>query len=271
MELVSSECVILHNQDYGERDRIVTFLAQEGGLLKGIVKGSRKLTGRGVGSFEPLMCGVIHYVPNSGEGLVMIRKCDPHPPYLITQINSGGYDAYLFGSYLAELTRLCGIPPEEAEDFHALLSGSLEALSTVPTPRHLPLIRLRFELRLLGLLGYAPDWRQCAGCEGALPAPPGEWGDTHGFDLGLGGVRCPACLGGRPPVLPLAPRALAFLAQWLDGTAPPQWPSQTQLEDLLGAVTAHLTHHLERRPRSLDMLPGLASLAGARKPPSGQE
>ncbi len=39
-------------------------------------------------------------------------------------------------------------------------------------------------------------------------------------------------------------------------------PTRHVLEELEAAVTAHLIHHLERKPRSLALLPSLDELAG---------
>ena len=78
--LVSSDCVILKRQDLAESDVLVTFLTRDKGRMKGVVKGSKKITGRGVGSFEPMTLGVMYYTEKNGSDLVSIRKCDPRPP-----------------------------------------------------------------------------------------------------------------------------------------------------------------------------------------------
>jgi DNA repair protein RecO (recombination protein O) len=266
MELVSSQCIILRNQDYGERDRLVTFLTPEAGRLRGIVKGSRRLTGRGVGSFEPFSRGVIHYTERRPGDLVAIRKCDPLPPYLYLQRD---YHRFLYAGYLSELIDLCTFEAGEAGPFFALLAEALETLCEGGAPRRLPLLRLRFELRFLGLLGYAPDWRQCVLCRRALlrdthAGPEAAGQETHQFDARLGGVRCPDCRERSAPPLPLAPATLAFLERWR--TAPPGTtvaPTRQALEELENAVTRHLIHHLEREPRSLALLPSLDALEPA--------
>ena len=312
MELVSSECIILRNQDFGERDRLVTFLTAESGRVRGIVKGSRKLTSRGVGSFEPFGRGLMHYVPKASGGLVTIRKCDPLPPYLYL---SGDYDAYLYAGYLSELVELCPIESAEAAPLFDLLTETLNVLCEAGSPRRLPLLRLRFELRFLELLGVQPHWRQCCRCGRALLAggmygeqagggqegggEDGLGGDgagevvgggedakgdplapltpqtpqtpqtpiairaaseaLHGFDPRDGGVVCPTCLESRRTRLFLPPRSLVFLEQWRGG-APGARPSRDTLAALEAAVTEHLLHHLERRPKSLALLPGLDAL-----------
>jgi DNA repair protein RecO (recombination protein O) len=265
MEIVSSECIILKNQDFQEQDRLVTFLTREAGRLKGIVKGSRKLTSRGVGSFEPFSRGVMHYTERRASDLVSIRKCDPRPPYLYLQQN---YDKILFAGYLAELTDLCAIPPGEAEPYFLLLAEALDALCEEASPRRLPLIRLRFELKLLELLGVQPQWGACCACGQPLlreedgrsvPALAGR----HRFDARAGGVRCPACAAEATGLPALSPETLGFLEAWR-GAAPGTSvrPTRTMLLELEAAVTAHLIYHLERVPRALALLPTLAALTG---------
>lgn len=305
MQLVSSEAIILRTQDYGERDRLLTFLARSEGKVRAIVKGSRKLTSRGVGNFEALGHGVMHYSEPSASGLVTIRKCDPLPPYLTLQQD---YDAYLFAGYLSELIDLCTVPAGDADGFYRLLLGALEALCTPGTPRRLPLIRLRFELRLLELLGLQPQWDECAACGTPLPlAPalppalaetpvrPGAAAEAGGgpaaedrvgsdpllnletqdpepphfepphfetlcFDTQRGGLLCPDCAPGRRALV-LSSRTRAFLSAWRAGhDTPVARPTRRALEELDAAVSAHLTHHMERLPRSRALLPSMADL-----------
>ena len=261
MQLVSSECIILRNQDYLERDRLVTFLARDAGRLRGIVKGSRKLTSRGVGNFEPFSRGVMYYTDRGHGGLVNIRKCDPLPPYLYLQAD---YHRFLFAGYFAELMDVIPIEPGGAEPYFELLAHSLEALCEPGPARRLPLLRLRFELRFLQLLGYQPDWGQCCQCGKALfkerdgRAEPAAQA-PHQFDVRQGGVRCPECASSDRMRLALAPSTLAFLENWRRG-AEGAHPSRQNLEELEVAVVSHLVHHLEREPRSLALLPPLDSL-----------
>lgn len=275
MQVVSSPAIILRNQDYLERDRLVTFLARDAGRLRGIAKGSRKLTSRGVGDFEPFSQGVMHYTDKGGGGLVNIRKCDPLPPYLYLQAD---YHKYLYAAYFAELMDLTPMDPAGAAPYFDLLGETLAALCEPGPARRLPLLRLRFELRFVHLLGYQPTWGQCVACGVGLvgeeegrarvmhPAP-------HAFDVHLGGVRCPACGPGGGQPLPLAPAALAFLADWRRGTpgagaATTVRPTRSVLEELQAAVERHLLHHLQREPRSLVLLPPLDALDAARTPPA---
>lgn len=270
MHLVSSECIILRSQDYGERDRLVTFLTRQAGRLRGIVKGSRKLTSRGVGDFEPFSHGVMFYTERRPGELVSIRKCDPQPPYLYLQ---GDYHTFLYAGYFAELMDLVPIDPAGAEPYFLLLADTLATLCEPGPARRLPLLRLRFELHFLQLLGYLPDWRRCCGCgrellgpaagEAAGPAEP-VFAGPHAFDGRAGGVRCPDCAAEHPGGSPLAAASLAFLENWTrGGSGPAVRPTRQALEELERAVTRHLVHCLERQPRALALLPSLDALEAA--------
>jgi DNA repair protein RecO (recombination protein O) len=275
MQLVSSECIILRNQDYLERDRLVTFLTRGAGRLRGVVKGSRKLTSRGVGNFEPFSRGVMYYTDRGAGGLVAIRKCDPLPPSLYLR---GDYQRFLFAGYFAELMDVIPIDPAASEPYFALLAEGLEALCEPGPARRLPLLRLRFELHYLALLGYAPDWRRCCVCGAALLPEEHAEGEEAApdsarpcrFDLHAGGVRCPDCAAGGTPGLELAPASLAFLETWRrapEGTT--VRPTRQALEELERAVIRHLVRCIEREPRSLALLPSLEELEPAGAPPPG--
>lgn len=271
MEIISSESIILRAQDFQEQDRLVTFLSKDQGRLKGITKGSRKLTSRGVGNFEPLSRGIMHYIESRRSDLVTIRKCDPLPPYHFLQQN---YHKFLFGGYLAELMDLCDIQPPEAEGYFTLLSQALNSLYESESPKVLPLVRLRFELKLLHLLGVQPDWTRCLRCdmplvEGSPDGPVAPMEGAVRLDAANGGLICPRCMAGSPGGAHRFPaisgKSLIFLAAWQGGQGgDAARPSKAVLQELEHAVTHHLVHNLERQPKSLALLPTLSELADAR-------
>jgi len=260
LDLVSSECVILKQQPLREGDVLVTFLARDRGRMAGVVRGSRKITGRGVGSFEPFTLGVMHYAERRGGDLVSIRKCDPRPPYLFLQQD---YGKIVQAGYFAELVSLCPISPSEAERFYLLLSGAIERLCE-PGAADLELQRIEFELEFLDALGVAPDFSTCRVCgvpllraEGGrlVPVQAGQ----YLFDPGLAGVRHAGCAAPGRNALPLSAGTLAFVAAWRGqrpGSAAVK-PTRLALQELGQAVTRFVVHQLEREPRSLALLADL--------------
>jgi DNA repair protein RecO (recombination protein O) len=258
VDLVSSECVILKHQPLKESDLLVTFLARDRGRLAGVVRGSRKITGRGVGSFEPFTLGVMHFTERAGADLVSIRKCDPRPPYLFLQHD---YAKLMLAGYFTELVSLCPVSPTEAERFYLLLSGAIARLCEAG-PFDPILTRLAFELEFLDVLGVAPDFATCRACgkpvfreegERLVPAAPGE----YLFDLAAGGIRHPGCPGRGRHVVPLSAGTLAFFAAWRGAVAGRAVvkPTRLALQELVQAISRYVVHHLEREPRSLALLP----------------
>jgi DNA repair protein RecO (recombination protein O) len=256
MKPVSSESIILSQRPYKERDRLVSFLARDRGRLSGIARGAQKLTGRGVGSYEPCTRGVIHYVESRGSELVSIRKCDPQPPHLFLEADD---TKYLYAAYFAEWLTLCPIPAAEAERFFLLLAGGIEAVCAAAGARALAAARLAYELELLACLGLSPDWGRCSACGRALlheePGPPRPlFAQPLALDVREGGLRCPACKGAGPA---FSPGTLAFVSAWGDPVRRQGLrPTQGALAELARGLAAHLAYHVERQPRSLALLPG---------------
>jgi DNA repair protein RecO (recombination protein O) len=264
MNVLSSESIVLRQRDFKDRDRLVTVLTRDRGKLSGIAKGAKVITGRSVGAYEPFTRCILHYVDKPSGGLVNIRKCDPLPPFLFPVRD---YERYLHLTYYTELVELSSVSPSDSEAYFELLARTLQRTVQVPLEQ-LPLLRLEFELDLLQVLGWQPEWKRCIQCgkpifvrkDGAIHpdrlAP-------HQFDAQAGGLRCPDC---REPhrrhLHDLSPGALAQFAQWRavrGEDAPP--PAPPALAELERAVTAHLLHHLERKPQSLDLLESTAKEA----------
>lgn len=260
MKVISSDCIILRNRDFKERDRLVTFLARDKGRMTGIARGARKPTARGVGAYEPCTRGTIFYVESRNSDLVSIRKCDPIPPYLLL---TGDYDKLMVAGYLAELVELAAIAPDDAPVMYLLLSDALHGLVDATSTLMLSLTRLKFELGYLACLGLQPDLSRCSACGRSLfdassKVPrPSESGD-HAFDADRGGVICPRCLESGTRLLPLSAGTIAFLGAWAGSQAGGSIrPTRLALTELEAAISHHLVHHLERVPRSMALLPEL--------------
>lgn len=260
MNWLQSECVILKEKPFKEKDRLVTFLAKDKGRLTGIAKSAKVLTGRGVGAFEPFTRGTIHYLEKSGSDLVTIRKCDPTPPFLMLHHN---YEQFLFASYFTELVVLCPISPADAPVFYDLLTHGLDRLAA--GDEDFRVVRLRFEMDFLTCLGVQPRWGRCAQCGKTLYQKSGGGyrllqGAPHKFDLKRG-VLCPACPGHGSGVFVVSPQVMEFVGVWLDphqtDSVPPMAGVLAQLE---AVVSAQVMAHLERVPRSMALLPDPADI-----------
>jgi DNA repair protein RecO (recombination protein O) len=143
--------------------------------------------------------------------------------------------------------RLSDEEGEPALQQYLLLLGGLRALTG---GEHAPgLVLDAFILRSLAIAGYAPSFRDCAGC-GEQPPDGIPW---RFFSLPAGGVVCPGCKpgGSAVPQQPTVELLGALLAgEWAVADA----SEGRHRREASGLVAAYLQWHLERGLRSLRLV-----------------
>ena len=183
MRLQASEAVILHHLDYGEADRIVTFLSAQHGRLKGFARGARKSRKRFGASLEPFARVVLHWsAPASGE-LVSLREAD------LIDLRAGlrrELSAIALAGYGCELVEALFAEQHGHSEAYQLLNAYLDHLDAEGASSE---ARLLLELRSLSLAGYMPHLLHCAQCGKGV-------GETAArFVPGRGGSLCRGCAG----------------------------------------------------------------------------
>ena len=180
-----SPAIILHHTDYGEADRIVTFLTPDHGRLKGFARAARKSRKRFGAALEPFAEVQLHWSARSSGNLISLREAE------LVNLRSGlrrDLETLTLAGYGCELTEVLfdesGIDVEVFQLLRAFLDHLDSAGYSVEA-------RLLLEIRMLSLAGYAPHLQHCADCFGPLPSGP------VGFSAIADGSLCPVCDGGR--------------------------------------------------------------------------
>jgi DNA repair protein RecO (recombination protein O) len=208
--LRKSPAVVVRTLDYGEADRIVTFVTPDAGRLTGIAKGARKSRRRFGAALELFTFVQLTYFEKPTFELVRLESADivaafPDLRRDLTRI--------AHAAYVVELAGRAVQPREPAFRLFRLMVEALGDLDREPADD----TRLRaFELRLLSLLGYRPELRRCARC-GRLRPSEGRFR----VSLQAGGLLCRSCSGdpqwdGAGLAADAAPRGPAA-ARGLDG------------------------------------------------------
>jgi DNA repair protein RecO (recombination protein O) len=181
MPIHTSEAIVLRKIDYGEADRIFTFLTSDQGKLSGMAKGVRSMRSRYGSSMELLTHGSLIYFDRQGKNLVSIRQFD-----ILTSFQENRQDLILSSSsqYMAELVFHFVQEKESVPEVFALL---LYALHGITHTRDTEAVLRIFEIRLLRLLGFAPRMDGCVHC--------GSTADYVGFCLKESGLICSSCKG----------------------------------------------------------------------------
>ena len=191
------EAVVLRHMDYGEADRLLGLYTREGGKVRAIAKGVRKIRSRKAGHLEPFTRVALQLA--QGRDLPIVTQAETVDAYLPLRddLVKTGYAAYV----VEMLDRFLF---EEGENryIYRLLTDTLARISAQDDP----VLAIRYyELHLLDLLGFRPELFQCVNCHTEIQ-PEDQY-----FSIAQGGVYCPKCGANRPDVLPVSLQALKYL------------------------------------------------------------
>jgi len=241
MALLDTEALILRSYNLAEADKIVVCLSRSAGLIRGVAKGCRKLKNRFGASLEPFTLINLTYYEKEHQELVSFRQTE----ILKSRFNLSSNASILTGfSYMGDLL-IDFSPPHQANDkLFRMALACFEAASE--TPDDLESVLRYFEIWLLRLEGFLPDFRACGNCQRDLNVEEVVY---LGSDLS---IRCAQCRNGRAGAISkrlhgqlrsaekLSPAKFAVEAR--------EWPKETKQE--MAELTFQLIGRvLERMPR----------------------
>ncbi len=165
MPVFESESLVLKSYNLAEADRIVVFFTREHGIVRGVAKGAKRLNSRFGSTLEPFSTVQLSYFQKEERELVAIQQVE-----LIRSCFSAASDPEFLHtfSYLADLLMAFVPPHDPSETLYRMTKACLEA--ALESTDQLAAIRLYFELWMLRLGGYLPDWSRCDECERTLAA-----------------------------------------------------------------------------------------------------
>lgn len=182
MALFETEGLILKSYSLAEADKIILLLTQNQGLIRGVAKGAKRLKSRFGGSLEPFSIVQIEYFQKDEKELVSIRRIDLVKSFFE---NAGEIEFLQKFSYLVELLIEFAPPHDPNERLYRMARACLETASKMP--ESLESIMVYFELWLLRLGGYLPDWRKCDRCKRELKS-----NETAGLQISFH-LHCSTC------------------------------------------------------------------------------
>lgn len=225
--------------DFGEADRVLTFLTPSSGLVGVMARGARSSRRRFGGALEPFAVTDIEFARGRGElgRLQQAQIARAFPGILgdLSRMRSAG----------AALDVARGLSAPEAGDTAAfdVTLAMLEALDAADEPMAAR-VGVGYRVRLLSVCGFAPSLEVCGLC-GRRPGPQ----QPAGFDPHSGHLVCRSC-GGGSQLLSARSRAL------IKALASPHWLSAVGadwsddvMREVGGAVSAMAAHRTGRAGR----------------------
>lgn len=236
------EAVVLRHTDWGEADRLLVLFAREMGKIRAVAKGVRKPRSRKAGHIEPF-------------SRVSLQLAYGHDVWIITQAELQDsfqpiHDNLLktaYAAYVIELLDRFSYEEGENQALYRLLTEALQRISEEQDP----FVAVRyFEIRILDVLGFRPNFFQCVEC-GREIEPQDQF-----FSALQGGVRCPKC-GLSVASRPLSVRALHCLRHYQRSRyseAIRLIPPDTVRPELESVLNFYLTYLLERKLNSPEFI-----------------
>ena len=182
-QFFTTDALVIGSMRYREADRIVTLYTRDRGRVSAVAKGVRRTKSKVGGRLEPF--SLVRMSLHAGRGTL----------YTVVGVETvrtfQGVRDELFrmeeGAHLLAAVRHL-FPGEEASApaFNLLVRG-VARIADAEDAATASSVVLATRLKLLVLLGYAPEVTQCARC--------GSEGPFYGFSPGLGGVVCEDCAG----------------------------------------------------------------------------
>jgi len=177
-----TEAIVIQSMDFGEKDKLVTFLTKKFGKLKGIAKGAKNSKKRFSGTLEIFSHVSLDFFVKENLGLARIESVSLIDPF--SKIHES-IEKVTYASYFSELVNEMVGEREENRSIFTLLLYFLKLLHHEKINEDY--LRI-FEVRLLTLLGYQPQLEKCLICEVEIGPDTLNW-----FSLKKGGVVCPKC------------------------------------------------------------------------------
>lgn len=188
----STHAIILRRRDHGEWDRLYTVYTRERGKVMLIGKGTRRPKAKLASHLEPFSeVDLVIAVGRAIDRVTFARAFQSHAAI------AESLERATCASFLVECIDRLVVEPHRDPAIFDLLRAALSVIARSPhgdaaissdgTPVVSHALTTPFLLRLLSILGYAPQLDRCVECRAAIP--PGK---TIGVPA-RGGIACKKC------------------------------------------------------------------------------
>lgn len=183
----STDAILLRKIEYGDHDLIITFLTRDRGKLAVIAKNAKQSVRRFSGGLDLFSANHIHCVfpKKNKDGLVIMTQSELDNGFAPIR-----YDVLktAYASYWVEMMTLWLEEGRPQADLFELLYFSLDMLTRSDILTEV--VSLMFQIRFMGISGFAPNLDRCDTCGRDLDAVRKNrvW-----FDFKEGRIICPGC------------------------------------------------------------------------------
>jgi DNA repair protein RecO (recombination protein O) len=159
MPLIETEGIVLKSYNLAEADRIVVLLTQDHGVVRGVAKGAKRLKSRFGSGLEPFSEVRVEYFQKDNIELVSLQRID----LVRSNFEVASSPEFLQKfSYLSDIVVSLLPPHDPNEKAYRMVRACIGAAAS--DAGSLQAIGVYFELWMLRLAGFLPDWSRCQNC-----------------------------------------------------------------------------------------------------------
>lgn len=165
MAFTRSDALVLREVRYKEADRILTLFTYDRGIVTAKARGAVRKSSRIAAATQQLTLSEMDFFENKGR--LTVQEAVVKEPFEGLRMN---FENYTLGCYFAECIEAFVQEEQPDADAFQLILNSLYAVShELCSPL---LVKAAFEIRLMCLMGYAPDLSGCCYCGKTDPVLP---------------------------------------------------------------------------------------------------
>lgn len=243
MALEKARGIVIKSTSLNDNDVILTIFSKERGKFQAVAKGAKKTKSQFIGSTQ-LFC-YTDFVYYRGKGLDYVNQTELIESFYKIR---NDLETLAIATYIVEIV-LHSLDKEQQEE--RLFNLLVYCLNLINKELKQPkLLLLAYQLKVIGLLGYAPDFEQCSKCHNNI--------QKYYFSKEIGGLICSNCKGKYYPYSnPISIRALELMKELLHCQI--QQINKIQSEDqiinyLVHIMNDYIVYHTDRKLFSFDFL-----------------
>lgn len=196
--------MVLKSYSLAEADKIVVILTKNHGVVRGVARGAKRLKSRFGGALEIFSIVQLSYFQKEDRELVSIRQIELLKSYFEKAGDSDFLESF---TYVVELLIEFAQPNDPNERLYRMTKVCLD--TAAESQKDFAGIIVYFQIWLLKLGGYLPDWSRCFSCKKALE-------DKEKVNLQTNfNVVCAICQKSNSNMLSVRQREIFLLAQRL--------------------------------------------------------
>ena len=155
--LLKTDGIVIREKATLERDRYVTLLTREDGVLHGFARGAQALKSTKQSGTQ--LFAYADFTITRGKDAYIVTEAQPKKVFYGFRED---VERLSLAQYFCELVGTLAPEEQEAEEYLCLFLNALHLLETGKRPQ--PFLKAVMELRLMSISGYMPDLTGCAVC-----------------------------------------------------------------------------------------------------------